>query len=149
MSELTKEDVLEAWHNNKRKKHWYIFEYYKHSFFQRAYPSEFIAKQIRKKLGISYTDSQVNIVFHRYKKLIASPGQSSSVPPPSNTDPQPIKPAKDDPETELVKYQFTNASDLPLDPDPNDFMVQYKARQKYFEELEKKKAQDDSSKKDQ
>lgn len=147
MSELTQEDVLEAWHNNKRKKHWYIYLYFKDSFYQRHYPSAFIAKQIGKKLGIPYTESQVNKLFYRYKKLIDSLGQSSSVSPPSNTDSQLAKPVNDDPPTEPVKYQFTNASDLPDTPDPDDFMVQYRAREKYFEELEKRKAQNDSSEK--
>ena len=136
---LTKEKVLEAWRKNKRKKHWYIYQYYKDSIFQRMNPSEYIAESIQEDLGIPYTVSHVNNVFYRYKKIIDSPEHSRATTPPPSVNTQhdeSVNKASGD----TSKYTFTNASDLPDEPD--DFMVQYKAREKYFADLEKQKKSD-------
>ena len=79
MGLITKEDILSAFKEKKRKRNFLLYEYY-HDFFNDSYTSETIAKKISEDLGLPISKSIIEMVRFRIVNKIKKE-TSSSTPP--------------------------------------------------------------------
>jgi hypothetical protein len=94
MGIITKEDVLEAFKNTKRKRYNLLYTYYREQLFDKGFSAEIISKKISEDLGISISVSQIYSVNKLYlngkKGIRKTESQSETV---QKTEPQkpPVK----------------------------------------------------------
>ena len=72
MGKITKEDVLDAFQQNKRKRNVLLYEYYYADYFSADYSAAFIAGKISSDLGLAITPNMIRIARHRIGKLADS-----------------------------------------------------------------------------
>jgi hypothetical protein len=72
MSKVTKQDVVEAFQQNKRKRSLLLYEYYFADYFSGSYSAPYIAEKITADLGITITANMVRIARHRVGKSARS-----------------------------------------------------------------------------
>ena len=72
MGKITKEDVVDAFRQNKRKRNILLYEYYYADYFSADYSAAFIAGKISSDLGLPITPNMIRIARHRIGKLADS-----------------------------------------------------------------------------
>lgn len=77
MNTISKQDLIDAFQNDKRKRNNLLFEYYKDTLFNKGLSAEFIADKISQDLGIKISRSIIYKINHRIIKNI---GQSPAWP---------------------------------------------------------------------
>ena len=72
MSKITKEDVVDAFRQNRRKRNILLYEYYYADYFSADYSAAFIAGKISSDLGLAITPNMIRIARHRIGRLADS-----------------------------------------------------------------------------
>ena len=72
MSKVTKQDIIDAFQQNKRKRSLLLYEYYYQDYFSGNYTASYIAEKITADLGLPITANMIRIAKHRVGKTAHS-----------------------------------------------------------------------------
>jgi hypothetical protein len=68
MNVVTKEDIIQAFKTNQRKRNKLLYHFYKDKYFTQGFTAKFIANKLTQELGFPITENMVFLLFHRIVK---------------------------------------------------------------------------------
>ena len=143
MHNISKEDVLYAFTQQKKGKHFLLYTYYRDLYFHQGFTADFIAHKISKDLGVPISIRMIN---HIQYDIIKS---TKKLPPPlpySHVQEEESKTEKANPETTLLPAGKTNTVTSKTVTTEAELTNRMKKIMKLAEELPEKQAKETQEK---
>jgi hypothetical protein len=116
MNVVTKEDIIQAFKTNQRKRNKLLYHFYKDKYFSKGFTAKFIASKLTQELEVPITENMVFLIFHRIIKKDTAPASvkiPSTVHFSNNSELTALEVPTSSTESQQQNFLFKNADEYP------------------------------------